>query len=80
MTAFVVASAGSVGAVVDLLRSRWARLASDVIAAADDPGRRGRSDYTYFHAPMVAGIIATVVADELTIAHPGSDVTAGTRR
>jgi hypothetical protein len=27
---------------------------------------------------MVAGIIATVVADELTIAHPGGDVTAGT--
>jgi low temperature requirement protein LtrA len=49
-----------------------------VIAAADDPGRLGRSDYTYFHAPMVAGIIATAVADELTFAHPGGDVTAGT--
>ena len=36
---------------------RGARLASDVIAASDDPGRLGRSAYTYVHVPMVAGII-----------------------
>src|SRR5919106_2224367 len=57
---------------------RGARLASDVIATSDDPGRLGRSAYAYFHVPMVAGIIARAVADELTIAHPGGDVTAGT--
>ena len=31
----------------------------------------GRSAYTYFHMPMVAGIIAVAAADELTVAHPG---------
>jgi low temperature requirement protein LtrA len=30
-----------------------------------------RSAYTYFHLPMVAGIIAVAAADELTVAHPG---------
>jgi low temperature requirement protein LtrA len=30
-----------------------------------------RSAYTYFHLPMVAGIIAIAAADELTVAHPG---------
>jgi low temperature requirement protein LtrA len=70
------------GPIVDQRHMVWSRrglrLASDVIAVSDDPGRLGRSDYTYFHAPMVAGTIATVVADELTVAHPGGDVTAGT--
>ena len=28
------------------------------------------SAYTYFHLPMVAGIIVSAVGDELTIAHP----------
>ena len=41
------------------------------IAAADDPGRLGRSAYVYFHLPMVAGVIALAVADDLAIAHPG---------
>jgi low temperature requirement protein LtrA len=31
----------------------------------------GRSAYTYFHMPMIAGIIAIAAADELTVAHPG---------
>jgi low temperature requirement protein LtrA len=30
-----------------------------------------RSAYTYFHLPMIAGIIAIAAADELTVAHPG---------
>jgi len=37
---------------------------------SEDPGRLGRSAYTYFHVPMVAGIIVTAVGDELVIAHP----------
>jgi low temperature requirement protein LtrA len=49
---------------------RSAGWADAIIAAAPDPGRLGRSAYTYFHLPMVAGIIVTAVADELTIAHP----------
>jgi low temperature requirement protein LtrA len=35
-----------------------------------DPGRLARSAYTYWHLPMVAGIIVTAVGDELVIAHP----------
>jgi low temperature requirement protein LtrA len=49
---------------------RSAGWADAIIAAAPDPGRLGRSAYTYFHLPMVGGIIVTAVGDELTIAHP----------
>jgi low temperature requirement protein LtrA len=44
--------------------------ASRVIAESPDPGRLGRSAYTYCHLLMVAGIIVTTVGDELTITHP----------
>jgi low temperature requirement protein LtrA len=49
---------------------RSADLGTEIIASSDEPGRLGRSAYTYFHIPMVAGIIVTAVGDELTIAHP----------
>jgi low temperature requirement protein LtrA len=42
-----------------------------VMSAAEDPGRLARDAYTYLHAPIVAGIIATAVGDELLIAQPG---------
>jgi low temperature requirement protein LtrA len=29
-----------------------------------------RSAYTYFHLPIIAGIIAVAAADELVLAHP----------
>jgi low temperature requirement protein LtrA len=32
--------------------------------------------YTYFHVPMIVGIIALAAADELALAHPGEDATA----
>ncbi len=57
---------------------RSAQGGQQVISSAVDPGRLGRSAYTYFHLPMVAGIIVTAVADELTIAHPGSPARAAT--
>jgi len=40
------------------------------IASAEDPGRLGRSGYTYLHILIVAGIIVSAVADELALAHP----------
>jgi low temperature requirement protein LtrA len=49
-----------------------------VIATATDPGRLGVTAYTYFHIPMVAGIIVTAAAYELAIAHPGDQVHAAT--
>jgi hypothetical protein len=70
LTAFVVAFAGSV-ALWWIYFDRGARLASDVIATFDDPGRLGRSAYAYFHVPMVAGIIVTA-ADELPVATPAA--------
>jgi low temperature requirement protein LtrA len=69
-TAAVVGVVGSV-AVGWIYFNRSARYGSQIMAAAREPGRLGRSAYTYFHLPMVAGIIVTAVADELTIAHPG---------
>ena len=41
------------------------RLASD-----DDPGRMARLAYTYFHIPIVAGIIVTAASDEMAVVHP----------
>ena len=70
VAAFVVAFLGSV-VLWWLYFDRGAEDSSEVIARAADPGRLGRSAYTYFHLPMVAGIIVAAVGDELTIAHPG---------
>lgn len=36
----------------------------------DDPGRIARDIYTYWHIPIVAGIVAIAVADEMALAHP----------
>ena len=41
------------------------------MAESEDPGGLARDAYTYLHLPIVAGVIAFAVADELLIAHPG---------
>jgi low temperature requirement protein LtrA len=66
----VVAFLGSV-ALWWIYFARSAEAAREVLTSTEDPGRLGRSAYTYFHLPMVAGIIAVAAADELTVAHPG---------
>src|SRR5918999_509569 len=68
--AFVVAFLGSV-ALWWIYFARSAEAAREVFTSSEDPGRLGRSAYTYFHLPMIAGIIAVAAADELTVAHPG---------
>jgi low temperature requirement protein LtrA len=40
------------------------------MSTCDDPGRLARDAYTYLHLPIVAGIIATAVANDLLIAAP----------
>ena len=70
VAAFVVAFLGS-GALWWIYFARSANDASETIALSEDPGRLARSAYTYFHLPMIAGIIAVAAADELTVAHPG---------
>ena len=42
-----------------------------VMSNCEDPGRLARDAYTYLHAPIVAGIIAVAVGDDLLIAGPG---------
>jgi low temperature requirement protein LtrA len=77
VAAFVVAFLGSV-ALWWVYFDRSAEDASGVIAESADPGRLGRSAYTYCHLPMVAGIIVTAVGDELVIAHPGGHASVAT--
>lgn len=76
-------AAGSVAAFVGTVALWWiyfdhtAEAAAERIASSDDPGRLGRSAYTFIHIVMVAGIIVGAVADELVMAHPGGHVSHG---
>ena len=70
VAAFVNAFLGS-AAFWWIYFSRHAEAAREAIASSEDPGRLARSGYTYFHLPMVAGIIAVAASDEITVAHPG---------
>src|SRR5580692_7063912 len=71
IAAFAVALAGSVG-LWWLYFDRSADEAARIIAASDDPGRLGRSAYHFIHPVMVAGIIVSAAADEVTLADPGA--------
>jgi low temperature requirement protein LtrA len=77
VTAFVFAFIGSV-ALWWIYFDRSAEDSNRAIATSEDPGRLGRSAYTYFHLPMIAGIIVTAVADEKVIAHPAEGSAAVT--
>jgi low temperature requirement protein LtrA len=77
VAAFVVAFLGSV-ALWWVYFDRSAGAASRVIEGSADPGRLGRSAYTYCHLPMVAGIIVAAVGDDLSIAHPRGHAGAAT--
>jgi low temperature requirement protein LtrA len=70
VSAFVVAFLGSV-ALWWLYFARSEEAARGAFSSSEDPGRIARSAYTYFHLPMIAGIIAVAASDELTVAHPG---------
>ena len=47
-----------------------AEQARATMSTHDDPGRLARDAYTYLHLPIVAGIIAAAVGNDLLIAHP----------
>jgi low temperature requirement protein LtrA len=72
-SAFVVAFVGTV-AMWWIYFNIGAERGSHQIAHSDDPGRVARAVYTYFHIPIVAGIVVCAVADEITIAHPGGQM------
>ncbi len=76
VSAFVAAFIGSV-ALRWIYFDTGAERASRTIASAADPGRLARSAYTYIHAALVAGIVVSAVADELTLAHPEASVAFG---
>jgi low temperature requirement protein LtrA len=67
--AFLVAFLGSV-AMWWIYFNIGAERGSRQIAGSKDPGRVARAVYTYFHIPIIAGIVVSAVADEITIAHP----------
>jgi low temperature requirement protein LtrA len=67
--AFVVAFLGSV-AMWWIYFNIGAERGSRQIAGSADPGRVARAVYTYFHIPIIAGIVVSAVADEISIAHP----------
>jgi low temperature requirement protein LtrA len=69
LVAFVVAFAGNVAAWW-IYFDRSADAATEIIAGERDPGRLGRSAYTYFHLPIVAGIIVSAVAVQLAVGNP----------
>jgi low temperature requirement protein LtrA len=69
VAAFLVAFLGS-AALWWMYFARSAYAASEAIAHSADPGKIARSAYTYFHIPIIAGIIAVAAADELVVAHP----------
>jgi low temperature requirement protein LtrA len=52
--------------------------ATERIVEDKDPGRLARLAYTYFHMPLVAGIIVCAVADELVLKHPSGPVSPAT--
>lgn len=47
-----------------------AERAARQLAEDHDPGRMARLAYTYFHIPIVAGVIVTAASDEMALAHP----------
>jgi low temperature requirement protein LtrA len=67
--AFIAAFLGSV-AMWAIYFNIGAERASHHMATAAEPGRLGRSGYTYLHILIVAGIIVTAVADEIALTHP----------
>jgi low temperature requirement protein LtrA len=74
--AFIVAFVGSV-AMWWIYFNIGAERGSREFVGAADPGRVARNVYTYFHIPIVAGIVVCAVADEITIAHPAGHLSPG---
>lgn len=73
LLAFVSAFVGSVAMwwiYFDLAAERGSR----AIRQSADPGRTARIAYTYLHLLIVAGIIVSAVADELTLHEPSQQV------
>jgi low temperature requirement protein LtrA len=76
IAAFAAAFVGAVAMwwlYFDIGAERAARL----LASDEDPGRMARLAYTYFHLPIVAGIVVTAASDGMTLAQPGGAAQPG---
>ncbi len=69
IAAFAVTFVGSI-AMWWIYFHKGAEAGAERISSATDPGRIARLAYTYYHMPMVAGIIVAAVANELVLTHP----------
>jgi low temperature requirement protein LtrA len=76
-------SAAFAGAFIGTIAMWWlyfdvgAERAARQLAQDKDPGRMARLAYTYFHIPIVAGIIVTAAGDEMALARPSGPAGAG---
>ena len=73
---FMSALLGSI-AMWWLYFDRGAEMGHVNIAKSKDPGRVARRAYTYIHMLIVAGVIVSAVADELSMMHPDETSFAG---
>jgi low temperature requirement protein LtrA len=73
LAAFMLAFLGSAG-LWWLYFDRSAGAGIAAMATAADPGRLGVWAYTYFHLPMVAGVILAAAGYEIVIAQPAAEV------
>lgn len=71
--AFLVAFTGSI-VMWWLYFDSGAKRGSRRISSDENPGRLARLVYTYFHIPLVAGIIVAAVGDEMVLHHPHGHV------
>lgn len=53
-----------------------ARRGGELIAQSDNVGLIARNAYTYWHIPIVAGLVVTAVGDEVMLMHPHGHVTS----
>jgi len=54
-----------------------ARRGSEVIEASAEAGVLARRAYTYWHIPIVAGLVVSAVADEMLLMHPHGHIEPG---
>lgn len=69
IAAFLSAFVASV-AMWGIYFNRGAEAGTELISTSSESGRVARSAYTYFHMPIVAGIIVSAIADEVVLQHP----------
>jgi low temperature requirement protein LtrA len=69
VAAFVIAFFGSV-MMWWIYFDVGAKRGAELIEHHAEPGRVARNAYTYLHMPIVAGVIAAAVGDELLLGHP----------